>query len=34
MRPVEKFVFSHDRENMKISLLQVVVFLARHLYPS
>jgi hypothetical protein len=34
MRSFEKFVFSYDPENMKISLLQVVVFLSTHLYPS
>jgi hypothetical protein len=34
MQSLEKFVFSYDREKMKISLLQVVVFLSAHLYPS
>jgi hypothetical protein len=34
MQSFEKFVFSYDPENMKIPLLQVVVFLSAHLYPS
>jgi len=34
MRSVKKFVFSHRAAKLNFSLLQVVVFLVRHLYPS